>query len=310
MNIVRSLRHSPRPLAFQALLGFSLAACFAPALVCVLGHIYSLPQILTAIVGVIYAYVITVFWKPMVAYVGAYRRVRLERNASKPLTDRLEQLAVAFETQHAAWEAAENPTAKRSAYAPLAATVEDLRQLAEEISPKLKLINSMVDEANTLSEALPHRRAAAWFRRSLVSGLTGLAVAIAGVRGARLRDTWQADLAGAPEEGLTMGRRQQLGHAMGFVVAAVRMRSHVLSAPLWTPVDWLLATESRTRTLIAMTVGGQVLYIQKTDGLYTLLTEGWGWCGGCAVALHFLFQWLRKVRGIELALASEDSPEL
>jgi hypothetical protein len=72
-------------------------------------------------------------------------------------------------------------------------------------------------------------------------------------------------------------------------------------------VDWLLTSESRTRTLIALAVGAQVVYVAKHDGLHGLITEGWGWCGGCAVALHIFFRWLRKVRGIELAVTDEDS---
>ncbi len=167
--------------------------------------------------------------------------------------------------------------------------------------------------AHARRSELPHRRALAWVRQSgserLTSVLTGCAVIVAGTRGARLRDTWTVDIAGVPEEGITLTRWQQVCHATGFLVAAVKIRGAALAGPLWRPVDWLLSVESRSTAVTVAVVGMQIIYIQRHDGLYKLLTEGWGWCAGCAVALHFFFRWLRKIRGIELAVSGQDASE-
>jgi hypothetical protein len=256
---------------------------------------------------------LAVSWKPFTLYFTAVRRALDKHERDKPMIARVKALnATALRQRNALMHTADE-SSRQAARQALENTVAELNDLLSVLSPALNETSMAIEEAAVLHDRIPYRRAAAWVKRSaqryVVSGLTAFAVVLAGARGARLRDTWQADLAGAPEEGLTMGRWQQVGHAMGFVVAAVRMRSHALAAPLWAPVDWLLVTESRTRTLITLTVGGQAIYIQKTDGLYTLLTEGWGWCGGCAVTLHFLFQWLRKVRGVELAVASDDTQD-
>ncbi|MFI0576155.1 hypothetical protein [Streptomyces tendae] len=186
------------------------------------------------------------------------------------------------------------------------AAVDDLRHQHE----RFLELNSA---AHALRSELPHRRVLAWVRQSSSERLTSLlmscAVMVAGTRGARLRDTWTVDIAGVPEEGITLTRWQQMRHAAGFMVAAVRIRGTALTGPLWRPLDWLLSAESRSTTMIAAVVGMQVIYIQRHDGLYKLLTEGWGWCAGCAVALHFFFRWLRKVRGIELAVSGQDTSE-
>lgn len=138
---------------------------------------------------------------------------------------------------------------------------------------------------------------------------TALAVTIAGSRRAHLRDEWQAILAGVddPDAGLTSSQRHRL--ARGFLIAALRMRLRDLLGWLWAPADWVIASPSRSNGLVATGVGAQILYIQHTDGLHVLLTEGWGWCAGCGIALRLLLSWLRRVRGIELAAASSHSEE-
>lgn len=128
-----------------------------------------------------------------------------------------------------------------------------------------------------------------------------MAAKLAGRRRAHLAGEWAAHLVGNPETGERLSRLERMRYAGGFLCAAVRLRIRDLVTPLWRPIDWLLATESRTRTVMTLAVGTQVIYIVRQDGLYKLLTEGWGWCAGCAVALHFLFRWLRTIRGVELA---------
>ncbi|MEU9454598.1 hypothetical protein [Streptomyces sp. NPDC048277] len=135
----------------------------------------------------------------------------------------------------------------------------------------------------------------------------GLASLVVGERRAHLREEWAAVLAGDPENGVVLSPRRRMRYATGFLWAALRMRFHDLAAPLWTPVDWLLSAESRTRGVIALTVGTQVVYVEYQDGFHALVTEGWGWCAGCGVALRMFVGWLRRIRGIELASTRSDA---
>ncbi|WP_413754735.1 hypothetical protein [Streptomyces sp. MMBL 11-3] len=138
---------------------------------------------------------------------------------------------------------------------------------------------------------------------------TDFASFVAGQRRAHLREEWSAILAGDPGNGIVLSPRRRMLYALGFLWAAFRMRLRDLVAPLWLPVDWLLSTESRANRLITTAVGTQVVYIQYEDSLHTLLTEGWGWCAGCGIALRLLIGWLRRLRGIELASARENTGE-
>lgn len=135
---------------------------------------------------------------------------------------------------------------------------------------------------------------------SVAGGATSFAARLAGRRRA-LHGAWLADLAGDPESGRVLSRGEQRRLAAGFVVASLRMRAHDFLGWAWSPVDWLLAVDSRVNAAVALAVGAQVIYIVHGDGLHALLTEGWGWCAGCGVALRLLCGWLRRVRGIEIA---------
>jgi hypothetical protein len=137
----------------------------------------------------------------------------------------------------------------------------------------------------------------------------GVAAMIAGRRRSHLRDEWAAVIAGDPASGLVLTRAERRRLAAGFVFAAVRMRVKDLATPLWLPVDWLLATEPRTRTFIALAVGGQAIYIVGDGGLAALFTEIWEPCGAFGGALYALSRWLRRVRGIELGAVRGDSSE-
>jgi hypothetical protein len=261
------------------------------------------PNITTAITAIPNAAMLLLIvwsWKPLVTFSAMTNQAVKEGEAAVRLFLRATELRHRMLTERAAIALCA-PSERPSAEAALDRTCSDLENVLSVLEPLIGESARSIDNARLLGENLPHRRAVAWVRRGLVQGLTGLAVAVAGERGARLRDTWQADLVGAPEEGLEMGRWQQICHAMGFVTAAARMRSRALAEPMWKPIDWLLATEPRTRTTTALAVGAQIIVIDVKSGLYVLITEGWGWCAGCAVAVHLLFRWLRGVRGVELA---------
>nr|WP_244189780.1 hypothetical protein [Streptomyces incarnatus] len=134
----------------------------------------------------------------------------------------------------------------------------------------------------------------------------GLAYLVVGERRAHLREEWAAVLTGDPDNGIVLSPGRRMRYAIGFLWAALRMRMRDLAAPLWMPVDWLLSAESRTRGAVALTVGAQVVYVEYQDGFHALVTEGWGWCAGCGVALRLFVGWLRKIRGIELAAIRSD----
>ncbi|MER5912302.1 hypothetical protein ABT124_17860 [Streptomyces sp. NPDC001982] len=97
--------------------------------------------------------------------------------------------------------------------------------------------------------------------------------------------------------------------AVGFLLAAVRMRSHDVVRPAWRPVDWLLHVQSRTNSFITAVVGAQAIYIVGDGGLGALVTEVWEPCGAAGGSLFLLARWLRRVRGIELATPEREAAD-
>lgn len=138
-------------------------------------------------------------------------------------------------------------------------------------------------------------------RASLPESLTDTAARIAGGRRAYLRESWHADLAGVPEQDYVLSGAQRGRMAAGFLLAAVRMRLRDVAAPLWRPVEWVLATETRTNSVITASVGALVIYFCKSEGAHALITERWKPCAAFGAGLYGLARWLRRLRGIELA---------
>lgn len=130
-------------------------------------------------------------------------------------------------------------------------------------------------------------------------GGTVFAALLAGRQRPHLRTEWAAMLHGDGDREISATRR--LVYVVGFMWAAVRMRAHDLGGPLWRPVDWLLATENRTNSLVTAIVGVLAIYLAATDGVHALLTDGWEPCAILGAALFGLARWLRRLRGIELA---------
>lgn len=132
-------------------------------------------------------------------------------------------------------------------------------------------------------------------------GSVRLAVLIAGDHRSYLREEWAAVLAGHGGHlgGLSPRRRRAL--ALGFVMAALRMRASDILSAFWRPVDWLLLREERTNALISSAAGGLAVYFAITDGVHTLITADWQSCAGLGGGLYVLARWLRRIRGIELA---------
>ncbi|MFE4658157.1 hypothetical protein ACFRFJ_15920 [Streptomyces hydrogenans] len=133
----------------------------------------------------------------------------------------------------------------------------------------------------------------------LSSGLTSLALALAGRRREESQVQWRDQLEGAPEDGIIVTPAMRVRYSLGFVVAALHYRLSDIVAPGWRMVDWLLATHSRTNSFVALAVGGQAIYITWAHGLDILLTEGSAWLLATGAGIVGVAVWLRKNRGIE-----------
>lgn len=120
---------------------------------------------------------------------------------------------------------------------------------------------------------------------------------------------WLADLDGRPEDGVSLTSWQQRRYALGFLVAAVRFFLRDGFGYLWSPVDWTLATRNRREAFIGVPPALLAIYVANHDGVHALLTEGWGWVGGCGAAMFGLVRWLQRVRGIEMADGSSSDGE-
>ncbi|MFH8752954.1 zf-HC2 domain-containing protein [Streptomyces rimosus] len=146
------------------------------------------------------------------------------------------------------------------------------------------------------------------YREPQAERCASLAARIAGER-RNLRTAWLSDLNGDLEAGISLTPWQQRRYGLGVLVAAVRCRLRDGLGRLWRPVDWVLASRSRREAVIGAPPASLVIYIAWQDGVHTLLTEGWGWVGGCGVATFAFVRWLERVRGIELADRSSTDDE-
>ncbi|MDO0931310.1 hypothetical protein QQY66_06300 [Streptomyces sp. DG2A-72] len=155
-----------------------------------------------------------------------------------------------------------------------------------------------------------YARAGGWeTMRPRARRAVSLATWIAGPQRSHLCEEWTAILAGDPDSDVFLSSWQRLMLALGFLIAAIRMRASDLVRPLWRPVDWLLSQDSRTNGFIASIVGAQAIYIVDDGGIPALVTEVWEPCGILGAGLYVLARWLRRVRGIELAAVSAPPEE-
>lgn len=160
---------------------------------------------------------------------------------------------------------------------------------------------------NCLLEERPRKRKEG---RGPGSALTDVATLVAGRKRHHMRAAWLAHLAGDDADRAdapSPGERRRM--AAAFVLAAARMRLRDGFAPLWRPVDWLLATNDRVNILITGAVTSLMVYIQATEGLHALLTGGLDSCAVLAGGLYALTQWLRRIRGPELATREQDTAD-
>ncbi|MFD9068382.1 hypothetical protein ACFVZ3_43505 [Kitasatospora purpeofusca] len=129
--------------------------------------------------------------------------------------------------------------------------------------------------------------------------LTEVGLVLAGRRRAHLRQAWMADLGGDVDSGIVLSPWRRRTLAAGFLWAGLRLGLRDTLGALWRPVDWVLASASRTRNTIAAATGTLAVYVDATGGLHQLMTTGAVICPTTTGTLYALAHWLRRVRGTE-----------
>ncbi|WP_125935297.1 hypothetical protein [Streptomyces sp. WAC 06738] len=253
-----------------------------------------------------------VYRKPAIAFLGAVQEERAKRQQAQAAALAARRcgeaaLSIAARLTAAQSEAevqASLPEAERAFR-----RLEALTNFATRAAADVATASAIVDQ---MQRRLPHRRILARLGgrpdATLADGLITLALLLGGSRAAGLQDAWRADLVDVPEEGTVLGRGERLHHALGIVVAAVKLRLHGFAGTWWRPVDWVLSTQERTNTLIALAVGAHIIYLSHTAGLGQVIAVDWQSPVGLAAGLVWLSSWLKKRRGIELADIDDDQP--
>ncbi|MFE3124485.1 hypothetical protein ACFXHD_13815 [Streptomyces hydrogenans] len=179
------------------------------------------------------------------------------------------------------------------------AEVHEQLRLARDLLAAYRIAHSGSRPRTSVRRGHFRRRGRVLAPLKLSSGLTSLAVVLAGRRRDEARLQWRDQLEGAPEDGIIVTPARRVRYSIGFVVAALHYRLSDIVAPGWRVIDWLLATHSRTDSFAALAVGGQAIYIMKAHGLDILLTEGPAWMLATAGGIVGGAMWLRKNRGIK-----------
>jgi hypothetical protein len=106
------------------------------------------------------------------------------------------------------------------------------------------------------------------YDRASPQRLTGLAVFIAGDRGAALSDEWRSHLSGETGRGLPSRRQQR--EALKFVRAAVACRMHDVTDLAWRPVDTLLESRGLSNLTVVLATLVIVVFFLHRGGLNDL----------------------------------------
>ncbi|MFF4360220.1 hypothetical protein [Streptomyces sp. NPDC001604] len=158
----------------------------------------------------------------------------------------------------------------------------------------LMLISVVVPETET------RRRVGSAIRARVHSAEASLAAAVAGKRHAHLRSEWTAHLAGPSDSGTELSARERDAYAVGFLVAAVRIRLSDTTRPLWRPVDWVLRSDGRVNAVVASCCGAVAGYLIDCDGPRVFLSTDCVGVGVIGTGAFAFLRWLRAKRGIEL----------
>lgn len=157
------------------------------------------------------------------------------------------------------------------------------------------VVQKLVEEPET------RRRVGSAIRARLHSAEAALAALVAGKRHAHLRSEWTAHLAGPSDSGTELSDRERDAYAVGFLVAAVRIRLSDTTRPLWRPVDWVLRSDGRVNAVVASCCGAVAGYLIDCDGPRVFLSTDCVGVGVIGTGAFAFLRWLRAKRGIELA---------
>ncbi|WP_055566392.1 hypothetical protein [Streptomyces atriruber] len=136
----------------------------------------------------------------------------------------------------------------------------------------------------------------------LTTAVTAAAVHLAGPGRSHLYGEWLAHLEGDnPVTGARLTSHQRYRAALGFLIAALCMRTADGAAQLWRPVEWVLSTDKRLNLAITVAVAISATYLVRTDGLHAVVAGEWQTCAGLGGCLYLLARWLRVIRSISVS---------
>jgi hypothetical protein len=131
---------------------------------------------------------------------------------------------------------------------------------------------------------------------STASGLTELAVFLAGRKRLALRDEWRAHLAGG--NGQELPTRRNVRIAFGFVASAIQCRLADAAEAAWTPVDAILKSRKLSNLLVFGPTTMAAVFILRHAGTLGVVTSA-GNISAIGVTLYGLVRvgrWWRNVK--------------
>ncbi|MFI6494747.1 hypothetical protein [Streptomyces sp. NPDC050564] len=155
--------------------------------------------------------------------------------------------------------------------------------------------------AVAVQETEARKRVGSVIRERLHSTEAALAALVAGKHRAHLRSEWTAHLVGPSDSGKELSARERDAYALGFLIAAVRIRLSDTTRPLWRPVDWVLRSDGRVNAVVASCCGAVAGYLIDCDGPRAFLSTDCLVVGVIGTGAFTFLRWLRTKRGIELA---------
>lgn len=133
-------------------------------------------------------------------------------------------------------------------------------------------------------------------RGGVVSGLTGIAVFLAGRKRTALRDEWRAHLAG--ESGHDTADWRKAREALGFVASAIRCRCSDAAQAAWTPADAVLKSRTRSNLFVLAPTWAAAYLVLRHEGTLGVVkaAESISAIGGALYGLVRVGRWWRDVK--------------
>lgn len=131
---------------------------------------------------------------------------------------------------------------------------------------------------------------------STASGLTGLAVILAGRKRLALRDEWRAHLAG--ENGQEPPTWRNVRIASGFVASAIQCRLADAAEAAWTPADAILKSRKLSNLFVLVPTWAMAYLVFRHEGTLGVVkaAESISAIGGTLYGLVRVGRWWRDVK--------------